>query len=181
MMLTPESLRNQLMDTNTTYDRYFYDFHSPTHLNTGNYFIGLVIGYFYCQFKKDGNKHRRTFFFHILWHLSYIMTFVLCYVGLYFYKNDIEKGIWSALLGAILKHIYAPIFGFLLVGIIFRYGQFIPRWYNYGMYRILARLSFSVYMVHVTIASVLISGYKQPIEVNNASLNANTSAVYIFR
>lgn len=181
MMLTPESLRNQLMDSSSPYDRYYFDFHSPTHLNTGNYFIGLVIGYFYYQFKQAGKKHRKTLFLSIIWHLSYIMTFVLCFVGLFFYKNDIEKGIWSAFLGAFFKHIYAPVLGVLLLGIIFRYGFFIPRWYNYGMYRVLARLSFSVYMVHVSIASVFITGFKNPIEVNNATLNAFTGAVYLIR
>lgn len=180
LILSPETLRNQLMTT-SPYDRYFYDYHSPTHLNTGNYFIGVVIGYFYYQHKQSGNRHRRNIFLHGLWHLSYIMTFVLCFVGIYFYENDIEKGFVSALIGAILKHIYGPVLGVLLVGIFFRYGSFIPKFYNYGMYRILARLSFSVYMVHVTIGSIIITGQSYPVEINNPMMNAFTSAVYVLR
>jgi hypothetical protein len=109
------------------------------------------------------------------------MTFVLCFVGIYFYENDIEKGFVSALLGAVMKHIYGPVLGVLLVGIFFRYGSFIPKFYNYGMYRILARLSFSVYMVHYTIGSIIITGNSYPIEINNPMMNAFTSAVYVLR
>lgn len=180
LILSPETLRNQLMTT-SPYDRYFYDFHSPTHLNTGNYFIGVVIGYFYYEFKQSGKRHVRNVFYHILWHLSYMMTFALCFVGIYFYENDIEKGVVSALIGAIMKHIYAPVLGVLLVGIFLRYGAFIPKFYNYGMYRILARLSFSVYMVHVTIGSLIITSQHFPVEINNSSMNGFTAAVYVLR
>jgi hypothetical protein len=153
MIMAPEALRNQLIGGHE-YDRYFYDFHSPTHMNAGNYLIGVVIGYFYYQRKKESGgsiKHRRSFFFTILWHLSYMSTFFLCFVGIYFYENDMELGVLSSLLGAFFKHVYGPILGFLLVGIFLRYGWVIPKLYNYSMYRVLARLSFSVYMVHFSL------------------------------
>jgi peptidoglycan/LPS O-acetylase OafA/YrhL len=168
MILTPETLRNQLIVT-SPYDRYFYDFHAPTHLNTGNYLIGVLIGYYYYQYKQAGYRHKHNPLLHVTWHLSYISTFLLCFVGIYFYENDMEKGFLSALIGAILKHIYAPVLGVLLVGIFYRYGHVIPKIFNYGMYRLLARLSFSVYMVHVTIGALI------------ATLIAFTAAVYVLR
>lgn len=140
-----------------------------------------MIGYFYYQYKQTLHRHRRTVLYQILWHLSYVMTFVLCLIGIYFYEHDMEKGLLSAFLGAVLKHIYGPILGVLLVGIFFRYGHFIHKWYNYGLYRVLGRLSFSVYMVHVTVLSVLISGQRFPLEINNATLNAFTFGVYCIR
>lgn len=179
-ILTPESLRNQLITT-SSFDRYFFDFHSPTHLNTGNYFIGILIGYFYYQYKKSGQRHRRNIFLHGLWHLSYITTFVLCYIGIYFYENDIEKGFLSAILGAVLKHIYGPVFGVLLLGIFFRYGFYTSNFFNFGAFRILARMSFCVYMVHLSIGSLFITAQKFPLEVNNATLGAYFGAVYLTR
>jgi peptidoglycan/LPS O-acetylase OafA/YrhL len=151
-MLPPEALRNQLIG-GSEYDRYFYEFHSPTHLNGGNYLIGLLIGYFYYQYRKENERkiHYRRTWFQILWHLSYLTTFVLSLSGIFFYENDMKLGVLSALLGTFLKHIYGPVLGILLVGIFLRYGHFIPKVFNYGMYRVLARLSFSVYMVHFTV------------------------------
>lgn len=180
LILPPETLRNQLIVT-SDFDRYYFDFHSPTHLNTGNYFIGLVMGYFYYEFRESDGRHRRNIFLHGLWHLSYMSTFLLCFIGIYFYENDVEKGIWTALLGALLKHIYAPVLGVLLVGIFFRYGFIIPKMFNYGFYRILARMSFSVFMVHYTVGSIFITKQKFPLEVNNATLASYSAAVYMFR
>jgi peptidoglycan/LPS O-acetylase OafA/YrhL len=150
-MLPPELLRNQLIGGD--FEKYFYFFHTPTHLNTGNYLIGLIFGYFYQQYKQanGNNYHRRTILLNTLWHCSYIMTFLLCFVGIYFYEHDMELGFISSLLGAFFKHIYGVVIGILLIGIFLRYGWIIPKLYNYGMYRVLARLSFSVYMVHFTI------------------------------
>lgn len=140
---------------NAEYDRYFYDFHAPTHLNTGNYLIGLVIGYFYYQYKQaNGTIGNQSTTFNILWHCSYLLTFILCFIGFYFYEYDMEFGFLSAFLGAFLKHVYGPVIGILFIGIFYRYGWIIPKIFNYGMYRILARLSFSVYMVHLTIGYV---------------------------
>lgn len=180
LILSPETLRNQLIET-SPYDRYFYEYHSPTHLNTGNYLIGLTVGYFYYEFKKSGAKHRRTLINQILFHGAYMMTFVLSFIGIYFYETDIEKGVWSALIGAILKHIYGPIFGFILVGMVLRYGQVIPRVFNYGYYRVLARLSFSVYMIHVSVAAAYITGHQHQLEINNLMLNSFAGIVYLIR
>ncbi|KAG5670310.1 hypothetical protein PVAND_000586 [Polypedilum vanderplanki] len=181
LILPPETLRNQLIG-GTEYDRYFYDFHSPTHLNMGNYLIGLVIGYFYYQKKQASEgkiRHRRSFVLTILWHLSYMATFLLCFVGIYFYENDMELGFFSAFLGAFFKHIYGPILGFLLVGIFLRYGWVIPKLYNYGMYRVLARLSFSVYMIHFSLSSLFIMKNRFPVEINNSMLTCFTAAIYV--
>jgi peptidoglycan/LPS O-acetylase OafA/YrhL len=105
----------------------------------------------------------------------------LCFVGIYFYENDVAKGFLTAVLGAILKHVYGPVLGVLLIGIFFRYGFPITKMFNYGLYRILARLSFSVYMVHVTIGSFFITAQKYPLEVNNATLGTYFGAVYLVR
>lgn len=74
---------------------------------------------------------------------------------------------------------FLTVLGVLLVGIFFRYGAFIPKFYNYGMYRVLARLSFSVYMVHVSVGAIIITGQSYPVEINNPMMNAFTSAVYV--
>lgn len=156
LMLPPETLRNQLIG-GTDYDRYLYQYHTPTHMNTGNYLVGLVFGYFYYEYKlKKAAIHTKTFFLNVLWNCSWFMTFILCLSGLYFYENDIELGLLSSLLGAFFKHFYGAVLGVLIVGIFLRYGYIIPYIYNYGMHRILARLSFSVYMVHISIGYAFI-------------------------
>jgi hypothetical protein len=176
----------------------------PTHINTGNYLVGLVIGYFYYHYKQSKNEHQKSPLLHFLWNCSWFLTFVLCLVGLYFYENDIELGVLSSLLGAFFKHFYGAILGVLIVGIFLRYGFIVPNVFNYGMYRILARLSFSVYMVHISIGwdsiklnfikvrilfkfhfllqrSIFIMKNKFAIEINNSMLIAFTGTIYMMR
>lgn len=152
LMLPPETLRDQLVG-GSEFDRYLDLYHTPTHLNGGNYLVGLVIGYFYYYHKQANGRivHTRNVWNTILWNVAWIMNFVLIFVGLYFYENDIELGIMSSLLGAFFKHFYGVILGVLIIGIFFRYGTIIVNVFNYSMWRILGRLSFSVYMVHIFI------------------------------
>lgn len=53
------NLRNQLFQANDTEPNYFMTLYSPTHLNSGNYFIGMAVGLFYFHLKaskKDLSK-----------------------------------------------------------------------------------------------------------------------------
>ncbi|CAO1306715.1 unnamed protein product [Diamesa hyperborea] len=168
LLLPPETLRNQLYFT-TAIDNNFFDYHSPTHLNSGNYLIGLSIGLWYHRYKKANKKHHQKPWLNILWHCSYVCHFVLIFVGFYFYENNIELNIFTALLSAIYKHIYGLVIGVTIVGIIFKYGFIIPKIFNHPMYRILGRLSFSVYMGHVSILVLLLAKSKNMTEVNDAT------------
>lgn len=152
LMLPPETLRDQLVG-GSDYDRYLDQYHTPTHLNSGNYIVGLVIGYFYYYHKQANGRiaHTQKFWTYVLWHCCWVVNFVLIFIGIYFYEIDIELGVMSSLLGAFFKHFYGVVLGFLIVGIFFRYGSIIVDIFNYGMYRVLGRLSFSVYMVHIFI------------------------------
>lgn len=199
LMLPPEALRDQLIG-GSVYDRYLYQYHTPTHLNTGNYLVGLVIGFYYYQYRQTNGKshHEKIFFLNALWNCSWIIILTLSLIGLYFYENDIELGVLSSLLGAFFKHFYGVILGVSLVGIFLRYGFFVPNIFNYGMHRILARLSFSVYMVHISIGcvfflilcfnailitsrSLFIMKNKFLIEINNSMLTAFTGIIYLLR
>lgn len=152
LMLPPETLRDRLVG-GTEYDRYLNQYHTPTHLNSGNYLVGLVIGYFYYNHKQANGRimHDKNFWTYVLWNFAWCINFALCLIGFYFYENDIELGLMSSLLGAFFKHFYGIVLGILIIGIFFRYGSIIVDIFNYGMYRVLGRLSFSVYMVHIFI------------------------------
>lgn len=153
LIIPPESLRNQILGRDE-YDGYFASFHAPTHFNAGNYLIGLIMGYFYFEYKqhKAISSHSRSIAYHILWLVCVYLMYVLAFVGVYFYEYDMPLGILSSLLGAFFKHIYGPLFGVMLIGMFFGYGWLLPKMLNYGMFRVVGRLTFSVYLVHPFIA-----------------------------
>lgn len=80
-----------------------------------------------------------------------------------------ELNIYTAILSAFLKHINGLVIGVLLVGIIFKYGYFIPKIFNHPMYRILGRLSFSVYMGHVSVLVLLLVKSKNMSEISKST------------
>lgn len=47
------NLRNQYFEANETDPNYFKDNYAPTHMNIGNYFIGVFVGVLYYDFKKQ--------------------------------------------------------------------------------------------------------------------------------
>ena len=132
--------------------------------------IGLLIGLWYHQFKKINKKHNQKPLFHILWHCSYVCHFLLIFVGLYFYENNVEKNIFTAILSAFFKHIYGLVIGVLIVGLIFKYGHVFSKIFSHPMYRILGRLSFSVYMGHLSILMLLLVKSKNMSEIHNSTV-----------
>lgn len=105
----------------------------------------------------------------------------------YFFESDyatvwMSFGHWmSALLATIIRHIYAATFCVFLIGTMFGYGYNFSKFTNYGVYRILGRLTFSVYMVHFTITIVLMSQQKFPLEISTSTKLAWLAIVYILR
>ncbi|CAO1307095.1 unnamed protein product [Diamesa hyperborea] len=175
---TPETLRNQFYFT-AAIDNNFFDFYSPSHLNSGNYLIGLAIGLWYHRYMKANKKHQRKPWIHILWLLAFVCQIVLSLVGFYFYENNVEMNIFTALLSAFFKHIYGLVIAVFVVGIIFKYGFLIPKIFNHPMYRILGRLSFSVYMVHLSILMLLVVKAKNMSEVNTTTNYSYTIGTYL--
>lgn len=160
----------------------------PTHLNMGNFLVGLVVGVFFYNFQKSAKKHQRSIKCHILWNLSWIcMTLLIVASGAFFYQNDFADvwmsfGHWmSAIIGSFLRHFYGLVLSIFMVGIFFGYGNLMPRFCNYGMYRILGRLSFSVYMSHVTVAILMKGRQKFPDEISGATSFSWFASIYLLR
>lgn len=55
------NLRNQHFLANETELDYFGDHYAPTHMNAGNYFIGVAVGVIYYNFKKANKDFSKIF------------------------------------------------------------------------------------------------------------------------
>lgn len=115
------------------------------------------------------------------------MTLLIVASGAFFYQNDFADvwmsfGHWmSAIIGSFLRHFYGLVLSIFMVGIFFGYGNLMPRFCNYGMYRILGRLSFSVYMSHVTVAILMKGRQKFPDEISGATSFSWFASIYLLR
>jgi peptidoglycan/LPS O-acetylase OafA/YrhL len=88
-----------------------------------------------------------------------------------FYNFDFPKpSVIMALIASIIKHHSALLFAILFVGLIFGYGFFLKPILNHPAFRVLGRISFAVYMVHLVFVKYLIAGNHYPINVNYINL-----------
>lgn len=145
------------------------------------------MGVFYYIFKGSGSKHRHSSLLQILWHLMCLSMFALMFNAGYFYQNNfLDKSstfdvFASALLNAVFRHVYGIILGLVLVGIFLGYGHFLPKLFKYGIYRVLGRLTFSVYLCHFCIVIMVITKQKFPIEINGDNNRSWFAATYVLR
>jgi hypothetical protein len=98
-----------------------------------------------------------------MWYLCVVIGFTTILSAYFFYQYDFEKpAIWIAVMSIFLKHSWGIIMGIGIIGIIYRYGWFIPNIFNYSGWRILGRCSYATFICHLFILKLLMSGIHQP-------------------
>ena len=162
-------LRNQLFLSYEKEISYFYEFHSPTHMNTGNYIVGLLIGVMYHESKDKMKLWKKSWKLELLWHLSWIAGYAISILGFPFYELNFEKSIITALFGAFMKHYHGLLLGITLLGVIMRYGLFIPKIFNLPVFRVMGRISYSFFLCHICIMKLFMTNATQPLEFSMAN------------
>lgn len=79
-----------------------------------------------------------------------------------------------------MKHYHGLLLGCLTIGLIFRFGLFIPKVFNLPMFRVLGRICYSYYLCHILIMRILMAGASQPFEISMANVWSLTAAVFFF-
>jgi hypothetical protein len=177
-------LKNRLVAVTDDDVNYYKKLYIPTHLNIGNYFIGVALGLILFDFKKTGRTLQKTFvsskhqsaiyaliiFFcslqvlRFLWYSCLVLGVLNLMSGYIFYNYDLEKpSIWVSILAVFLKHSWGLFMAFMMFGLIFRFGWFIPNIFNHPGWRITGRISFAGYIFHNVVVQLLIMDIYQPI------------------
>lgn len=99
----------------------------------------------------------------------------------YFYDNKFEAAWVTGAFNAAIRHVYIIFLAIVITGVILGYGRFLAKLWNYGIYRILGRLSFTVYMIHYTIIMIVMSQQKSPLEISKLMTVAWITEVFFLR
>jgi hypothetical protein len=92
-------------------------------------------------------------------------------IGFIFYHYDYARpSILMSFVSTLIKHHSGIIFGIIHMGFVWRYGWFLQNIYNYQMFRVLGRISYGSYMVHMAMVKYWIGGNHYPINVNWTNL-----------
>jgi hypothetical protein len=179
-ILTPEMFRNQFVTMGDNEINYFNIYYSPTHLNIGVYFCGIFLGMYYHDFRKSQQEHKHNMLYRILFWGALPIGVIVVIAGYIFYNYSYDKpSIFMSFISTLIKHHSGIIFGIIHMGFIYRYGWFLQNIYNYTMFRVLGRISFGAYMVHMALVKILIAGNHYPIDAGGINLFSFTMSVFI--
>lgn len=88
-----------------------------------------------------------------------------------FYAFDIAKpSLLTALIAALLKHVWGVAMAGIMLGLIYRYGWFATTLMNFSAYRIIGRISYATFMCHLFVVKLLMSSASQPIYLSDLSI-----------
>lgn len=89
----------------------------------------------------------------------------------FFYKYEFVKpAVWISVVAILLKHSWGIISGFGILGMIYRYGWFVPSVFSYPGWRVLGRISYATFMCHLIVLKLLMSGVHQPMYLSVFSI-----------
>jgi hypothetical protein len=87
--------------------------------------------------------------------------------GHIFYNYDLEKpSILVSIIAMFLKQSWGFLVAFVLLGLIYQYGWFVPGIFNHPGWRITGRISFAGYIFHNIVVQLLIMDIYQPIHMD---------------
>ena len=182
-MKLSRTFKNRLLPVTSDEVHYYRDSYIPAHLNMGNYFIGMTMGFIYYSLKKNGKTIPKTIvrifsffkstdfqlwlfqqFSRFIWHLSLFITLANFGVSYYFYENDIEKpSLLVSFLAVYFKYGGGFLLSILIFGLIYRLSSFAPENFDYPVWNILGKISFSVYIFHSFVVQLVVMDVYQPI------------------
>ncbi|CAO1317393.1 unnamed protein product [Diamesa serratosioi] len=144
-VIAPEDLRNQLIPATTNY----FDYDTPTHMNAGNYILGILIGVLYHKYENKLIKLKRSFIFEVIWHLTWIAGLLISIFGFPYLEHQNEKTFSTAIFGGIMKHYHGVLLGATMFGLILKYGGIISTICDSSVFGVFGKISYSYLVCHL--------------------------------
>lgn len=171
VIVPPEIFKNRFSVMSQNEKNYFDVYIMPSYMNFGTYFTGFLLAFYYFEFRKNGRIHNPSFLYQLLFYAALPGSFFLLNKTYRFYVYDYDRSsIWLILLSSLIKHHSAIVFGILFMGFVWKYGGVLLNIFNVAIFRVLGRISYSTYIVHMVLVRLLIAGNYYPIHFSMTNL-----------
>jgi hypothetical protein len=148
-----------------TSDKKFHEFFYPTHMNAGNFIIGLIFGYIIHNKAQLCRLTSYTF--------VYLPIFLLVPAAFkyYFTLNYVKSSIGTALLGAYLKHHEGIFLSIILFNLLYRNdGGRLASWLSHSNFQILDKLFTSAFFIQFLVTKFFIVNTRVLLEVSTMNM-----------
>uniref|UniRef100_A0A1I8PHK2 Acyltransferase 3 domain-containing protein n=2 Tax=Stomoxys calcitrans TaxID=35570 RepID=A0A1I8PHK2_STOCA len=148
--------------------------YNPFYCNLGGYLVGIICAEIYTKSVRYRDlttslaKYRTVQKIQIPFIISVLSVgFGLLFTGLFVVNRNSKDGsIWVALYAACYRNIWAIFSGFVLMSMLSKFGGLAYDISNCGIFRLLGRLTFQMYLWHVPILRILFGSHRHPIYLN---------------
>ncbi|KXJ81468.1 hypothetical protein RP20_CCG019556 [Aedes albopictus] len=175
-LVTPHAQRFVLW-----FDQFYQKSYIPLHMNLGNYLAGMLTGLIYIHLKKNNINPVQKRWFRILWFLIVPLAIGSLLIHYIFYVNDFEKpSLWIAIYFPVMKYTWGFFSGLFLIGFVNGVAPTMRRIFHHRVFEPLGRLTYSAYLIHVTVMRLFVLSNRSAIHFNHIGSTVVTLASLAF-
>ncbi|ETN67035.1 hypothetical protein AND_001167 [Anopheles darlingi] len=147
----------------------------PTHINFGNYMLGVLTGVIYVELCRRSINLAERKWFRVLWYLNVPVNLLMMLPSYMFYVNEFPKpSAWMAIYFVVSKNLVGIGLCILFLGMIFGVSRAAMRLLNYRFFEPLGRLSYGAYLCHPLIMRYLYVSTRGPVYYSDLTTLALT-------
>lgn len=172
---------------------YYDTFYIPTHMNIGNYFVGVMLGLYYHKQKTTKTAKRRSMVSllnqnktidslnsfqssRLLEYASLPFLILAVFGTAMFQINEYQKpSLWISIVAPIVKLSWGLSFAGFILGLLFNKKRHDAKFLSSAVFRITGRISLATYIFHWFIVKLLVVNVRYPLHLSDlGSVSLNT-------
>ncbi|XP_053674398.1 nose resistant to fluoxetine protein 6-like [Anopheles nili] len=150
------------------FDKFYLKAYIPTHINFGNYMLGVLTGFVYDFLRKRSINPVESKPFRVVWYLNLLIMPLSMLPSYIFYLYEFETpSIWMAIYFAVFKNLFGIGIGIFVIGCIYGVNATLLRILNYPFFEPLGRLAYGAYLVHPFVMRFMYASARGPVYYND--------------
>ncbi|XP_075145087.1 nose resistant to fluoxetine protein 6 [Haematobia irritans] len=166
---TPQVQRDSFTEA-----RQFNKFYVQFHMNFGCYFFGVLAALVYDHISSNELKLKDNKLFHITFYALIPAGILWLFSGHIFLQNYNEEDVrlWASIYASVQRNAWGLGLGAFIVGMSVKCGWILRKFCCLPIFRILGRLTYGAFLVHLLICRVVIATLREPIYFGTGTMFA---------
>ncbi|XP_017848900.1 nose resistant to fluoxetine protein 6 isoform X2 [Drosophila busckii] len=166
---TPQTQKNSFIE-----DRQFTKFYTSFYMNFGAYFYGVLAALIYNQITMKQYKLHNLYSFQVLWFALIPAGVIWLFTAHPIYQHYFTNIpiIWGAIYAGAQRNLWAFGLAIFVVGMAGKVGWVLRKFACLPIFRILGRLTYGAFLLHLLVARMVLATVREPIFVSAGTMSA---------